>query len=345
VINIGLLGCGRIAKSHVAAIQHHANALKLSAVCDIDPQALQADFIPEEATRYTSYIDMLEDDTLDLIVICTPSGLHPEQTILAAENGKHVVTEKPMATTWEDGIKMVNACEQAGTRLFVVKQNRNNPTVRAIKEAIDQGYFGKIYMVASNVFWTRPQDYYDQAAWRGTWELDGGALMNQASHYIDLLAWLVGDVESVQAMIGTLARNIEAEDTAVLNLRWANGALGSMSVTMLTYPKNLEGSITILGEKGSVRLGGVALNEITQWEFKDHPLSLQDVQKYNYEPTSVYGKGHIGYYENIIKVLNGEAGAQTDGHEGLRSLELLIAAYRSAEQAQSVTLPIKTRVA
>ena len=200
-------------------------------------------------------------------MLATPSGLHPQQVIEIAAAGLDVMTEKPMATRWSDGLRMVRACDEAGVRLFVVKQNRRNRTLQLLRQAIQGDRFGRIYMVNVNVFWTRPQSYYDSADWRGTWEFDGGAFMNQASHYVDLLDWLIGPVESVMAYTGTLARRIEVEDTGVAALRWRNGAMGSVNVTMLTWPKNLEGSITILGEKGTVRVGGVAVNKIEHWEF------------------------------------------------------------------------------
>ena len=201
-------------------------------------------------------------------------------------------------------------------RLFVVKQNRRNATLQLLKRAVDEGRFGRIYMVAINVFWSRPQSYYDSAAWRGTWEFDGGAFMNQASHYIDLLDWLIGPVESVQAYTATLARDIEVEDTGVMSVRWRSGTLGTVSVTMLAYPKNFEGSITILGEKGTVRVGGVAVNEIQHWEFAEPHADDETVKKASYETTSVYGFGHPLYYDNVIKVLRGEAEPETDGRGG-----------------------------
>jgi UDP-N-acetyl-2-amino-2-deoxyglucuronate dehydrogenase len=198
-----------------------------------------------------------------------------------------------------------------------------------------------VYSVAVNVFWTRPQDYYDSASWRGTWEFDGGAFMNQASHYIDLLSWLVGPVESVMAFTGTLARNIQVEDTGVAALRWRSGAMGTLNVTMLTYPKNLEGSITILGETGTARIGGVAVNEIQHWEFADRRPIDQQIGDASYSTTSVYGFGHPLYYDNVVKTLRGEAGAETDGREGLTSLELLIALYLSARDGKRVALPLE----
>jgi len=250
------------------------------------------------------------------------------------------MTEKPMATRWEDGKLMVQACDQAGVRFFVVKQNRRNATLQLLKRAVEKERFGRIYMVNLNVFWSRPQSYYDSAKWRGTWEFDGGAFMNQASHYVDLLDWLIGPVESVQAYTATLARNIEVEDTGVMSIKWRSGALGSMNVTMLTYPKNLEGSITIIGEKGTVRVGGVAVNEIQHWEFSDPDEDDEKVKQASYETTSVYGFGHPLYYDNVIKVLRGETKPETDGREGLRSLELLIATYISARDGRRVSLPL-----
>jgi UDP-N-acetyl-2-amino-2-deoxyglucuronate dehydrogenase len=245
-----------------------------------------------------------------------------------------------MATRWHDGKRMVQACDAAGVRLFVVKQNRHNATLRLLKRAIDKGRFGRIYMVAINVFWMRPQSYYESARWRGTWEFDGGAFMNQASHYVDLLDWLIGPVESVQACTGTLARDIEVEDTGVANIRWRTGTLGSVNVTMLTYPKNLEGSITIIGEKGTVRVGGVAVNDIQHWEFATPDPDDEEVKSASYQTTSVYGFGHPAYYANVISVLRGEADPDTDGREGLKSLEILVAIYRSARDGQRVSLPL-----
>ena len=339
-IKIAIIGCGRISTKHFEAIKKHNDSLELVAVCDNNPAALEKATQETGVSGYSNLNTLLNNTELDLATICTPSGIHAQQVIQCAKVGCHVMTEKPMATRWKDGLEMVKACDDAGVHLFVVKQNRRNATIQLLKKAIDKQRFGKIYMVHINVFWTRPQAYYDTAKWRGTWEFDGGALMNQASHYVDLLDWLIGPVETVQALTGTLARNIEVEDTAVMNLRWRSGALGSMSVTMLTYPKNLEGSITIIGEKGTVRLGGVAVNEIQNWQFAEPDEDDETIHKASYETTSVYGFGHPLYYENIIKTIRGEAEAETDGREGLRSLELLIAAYISARDGRTVPLPL-----
>ena len=340
-IRVALIGCGRISAKHFDALEKHAERTELVAVCDTDPGRLEQAVARTGAPGYPSLGRVLAESDADLYVLTTPSGLHPEQTVRIAGAGHHVMTEKPMATRWKDGLRMVEACDKAGVRLFVVKQNRRNATLQMLKRAVDQKRFGRIHMVVINVFWTRPQSYYDMDGWRGTWEFDGGALMNQASHYVDLLDWLIGPVESVQAYTGTLARDIEVEDTATMNVRWRSGAMGSMNVTMLTYPKNLEGSITILGQKGTVRVGGVAVNEIQHWEFDEPNEDDARIEDVNYETTSVYGFGHPLYYDNVIETLRGRAEPETDGREGLRSLEMLIAAYISARDGRRISLPLE----
>jgi UDP-N-acetyl-2-amino-2-deoxyglucuronate dehydrogenase len=339
-IRFALVGCGRISANHFNSIKQHAQRAELVAVCDVHPKALDAAVSKTKAKPYENLTALLKDTNADVVILTTPTGLHSDQTIEIAASGRHVVTEKPMATRWHDGLHMVKACDDANVRLFVVKQNRRNATLQLLKAAIDQGRFGRIYMVNINVFWTRPQEYYDSAAWRGTWEFDGGALMNQASHYVDLLDWLIGPIESIQAYTATLARDIEVEDSGVISVKWRSGALGSMNVTMLTYPKNLEGSITILGEKGTVRIGGVAVNEIQHWEFSTPREEDEQIKQANYATTSVYGFGHPLYYDNVINVLRGEAAPETDGREGLKSLEVLIAAYLSARDGKRVALPL-----
>ncbi len=340
-IKIALVGCGRISKNHFDAIKQHRNNLELVSVCDNDPQALSDAVENTKVEGFNRLSKLLEKSDADVITLCTPSGLHAEQAAMIANSGIHVITEKPMATRWDDGKNMVSVCDRAYVRLFVVKQNRANATLQLLKQAISKNRFGKIYTVALNVFWSRPQSYYDQAHWRGTWEFDGGALMNQASHYIDLLDWLIGPVASVHAMTGTLARNIEVEDTAVMNVRWRSGTLGTVNVTMLTYPKNYEGTITIIGEKGTVRVGGLAVNEIQRWEFEDTQPEDESINDASYQTTSVYGFGHPSYYENVIKVLRGECEPETDGREGLKSLEILIAAYLSARDRKEIALPLE----
>lgn len=339
-IRFALVGCGRIAQNHFAALKQHTERSELVGVCDVNAQARASAANETGAKPYANLGNMLGDTNADIVILTTPSGLHPEQTIEIAASGRNVMTEKPMATRWHDGLRMVKACDDANIRLFVVKQNRRNPTLQLLKRAMELGRFGRVYMVNINVFWARPQEYYDSAAWRGTWEFDGGAFMNQASHYVDLLDWLIGPIESVQAYTATLARNIEVEDSGVISVKWRSGALGSMNVTMLTYPKNLEGSITIIGEKGTVRVGGLAVNEIQHWEFSEPHEDDAKVEQASYATTSVYGFGHPLYYDNVIKVLRGEAEPETDGREGLKSLEVMIATYLSARDGKRVALPL-----
>jgi len=328
MIKIGLIGCGRISKNHFEAIKEQPDA-ECIACCDIIPERAK-----EAAAKYnipfwtTNYEEMLKMDEIDLISICTPSGLHPQHGIMAAEYGKHVLTEKPMGVRLKEADELIRKCEEKGVKLFVVLQNRLNPSIKLLRRAYEEGRFGRIYLITSNVFWTRPQEYYDQAPWRGTWQYDGGAFMNQASHYVDMVQWFGGEIAEVKSITATLARKIEAEDTGAAIIRFKNGALGSINVTMLTYPQNLEGSITIMGEKGTVRIGGVAMNRIEVWQFADERDYDAEVEKANTNPTSVYGFGHSGYYRNVIDSLNGKAIPLCDGREGRKSLYLLEEIYR-----------------
>jgi UDP-N-acetyl-2-amino-2-deoxyglucuronate dehydrogenase len=339
-LRLALVGCGRIAQNHIAALKQHADRAEWVAVCDNQPELLAQAVELTGAPGFASLDALLAGSDADLVVLATPSGLHPRQAIKVAQAGRHVLSEKPMATKWDEGVAMVRACRDAGVKLFVVKQNRLNATLQLVKRAVDQGRFGKLAMVAVNVFWTRPQAYYDAAPWRGRWDMDGGAFMNQASHYVDMVDWLVGPVDNVHAYTATLSRNIEAEDTGVMSLRLRNGALASINVTMLTHNKNFEGSITLLGERGTVRVGGVAVNKIEHWEFDTPHEDDAKVADASYGVTSVYGPGHPLYYDNVINTLRGEAHAEVDGYEGLRSLEVLIAGYRSARDGVRVGLPL-----
>lgn len=335
-INCAIVGCGRISKLHFNAILSNNN-FNLVTICDNNKKRLKEHELRYKLKGYHNLKKMLQNEDLDLVILCTPSGLHSKQTILCAKNKLNVVSEKPMATNWIDGLLMVKACKNAKVKLFVVKQNRYNPTIQVLKKAIDEKRFGKIHMVQTNVFWNRPQKYYDQDSWRGTWKLDGGAFMNQASHYVDLLDWLIGPIDKIHSMLSTF-RNIEVEDTGVLNIKWKNGALGSMSVTMLTHDKNFEGSITIIGERGTARVGGIAINEIQYWNFKKKKKTDNKILKNNYKVKSVYGQGHRLYYQNVANALNGKSKALTDGNEGLKSLKILAAIYMSYKKNRVIKL-------
>lgn len=336
---LALVGCGRISGNHFDAISK-VEGLEICGVCDPVEERARAAADRTGAQWYTSYEKLLAESGADIVTIATPSGLHPAQGVAAARAGKHVITEKPMAISLEGANSLIAECDRAGVQLFVVKQNRLNAPVQLIKRAIDKGRFGKIYLANTTVRWSRPQEYYDQASWRGTRALDGGAFMNQASHYVDLVQWLLGPVESVVAKTATLARKIETEDTGVAVLKFASGGIGTIEVTMLTYPKNLEGSLTILGERGTAKIGGTAVNKIEQWIFADSDPDDKLVDASSSNPPNVYGYGHEGYYRNVLAVLHGDAKAETDGREGRKSLELILAIYRASQTGCEVRLPL-----
>jgi len=340
---VALVGCGRISKNHFEAIDK-VEGLELVAVSDVDPERARQAGADQKVPFFTDYQRMLVESKADVVTIATPSGLHAEQGVAAAQAGKHVVMEKPMAISLTGADALVNACDKAGVRLFVVKQNRLNPSVQLLKRAVDRNRFGRIYMASCTVHWARPQSYYDQAPWRGTWEFDGGAFMNQASHYVDLVQWVMGPVESVIAKTATLARHIETEDTGIAILKFRSGALGTIQVTMLAYPRNLEGSLTILGEKGSAKIGGTAVNKIEHWEFADKDDDDKLIEAANTNPPNVYGLGHQGYYRNVLSVLRGEAKPDTDGRAGRKSLELILGIYESAKTGREVPLPLRAQV-
>lgn len=337
-IRVGLIGCGRIAEYHFRALREIPD-FEVAAVCDLVPERAEKYAMELGIPGFTDYRKLLALPEIDLVDICTPSGLHPELGIAAARAGKHVVSEKPMAVALDAADRLIAACAKAKVKLFVVKQNRLNTTMQLLKRAVDKGRFGKIYVVNTTVRWQRPQSYYDQAPWRGTWKMDGGAFMNQASHYVDSLLWLAGPVASVSAQTATFAHKIEAEDTGAALVRFRSGAIGVLEVTMCVYPKNLEGSITIIGETGTVKLGGIAVNRFETWQFKDYDDDDAVVYKANYEPPNVYGYGHLAYFTNVAATLRGEAAPNTDGDEGRKSVELICALYQAARTGKEVKLP------
>ena len=340
---IALVGCGRIAKNHFESISR-IEGLSLSAVCDVVEERAREAGEQWGVPWFTSLDEMLKHATCDAVAVATPSGLHPSHGIKAALAGKHVIAEKPMAISLAGADALVQACDDAGVHLFVVKQNRLNPAVQLVRRAIDRGRFGRLYMANATVRWARPQEYYDQAPWRGTWEFDGGAFMNQASHYVDLIQWLVGPVESVMARTATMARRIEAEDSGAAILKFRNGALGVIEVTMLTYPKNLEGSITLIGETGTVKIGGTAVNKVEHWQFASYDNDDKLIDEASTNPPNVYGFGHETYYRNVVAVLRGESTPDTDGRSGRKSLELILGIYKSAKSGNTVPLPLAAAV-
>lgn len=347
-ITFGLVGCGRVAAQHLRALAHHQERAELVGVCDPDAERARGvceKFQSARPPRAFPTLDaMLDERAPDVVVIASPTGLHPAQATRAAERGAHVMCEKPIATSFQKGIEVVRACQRAQKHLFVVKQLRYNPTLQWLKKAVSSGRFGNIYMVETSVFWTRPQSYYDEATWRGTRQMDGGALLNQTSHYIDLLSWIFGPVARVQAMAHTLGRQIEVEDSGVINLKWRSGALGSMAVTLLTYPKNLRAQLTVTGSLGTAVLGGTACDRIDLAAFEESDArraqTAREVAQINQQTRAVYGHGHRLYYANVLDVLQHGAAVDVNGEQGLKSLEIIEAAYRSNRSGQAVELPL-----
>lgn len=340
MVRLGLIGCGRISKNHFEAVSQIPQAEFVACADIIEEKARTAAETYGIKTWYTDYQEMLDKEELDAVSICTPSGTHPQIGIDVANHKINVITEKPMGINIVDADKLIKACDANRVKLFVVKQNRLNSTMQLLKQAIDKDRFGRIFMAQSNVFWQRPQAYYDAEKWRGTWEFDGGAFMNQASHYVDALYWLLGNVDSVMAYTATMARHIEAEDTGCAILHFRSGIIASLNVTMLTYPKNFEGSITIIGEKGTVKISGMAVNKIEKWEFEDYDDDDRIVQDTNYTPPSVYGFGHNPYYNNVVEVLLSKGKPSTDGRDGRKSVEIIQAIYQSAKTGRRVSLPL-----
>ena len=340
MLKVGLLGCGRIAKRHADLLGSGAvDGAVLAAVADTE--AFRADTFSRKynVAGFTSLDAMLSGAKVDIVSVLTPSGLHAEHVIAAAEAGKHVVVEKPMALRLADADAMIRACDRAGVKLFVVKQNRFNVPVVKAREALEQGRFGKLVLGTVRVRWCRDQSYYDQDPWRGTWALDGGVLANQASHHIDLLEWFFGDVESVHARAITALVDIEAEDTAIATLKFRSGALGVIEATNATRPRDLEGSLSILGSAGTVVIGGFAVNRIDAWQFAEaQPVDEQIATRFSVNPPDVYGYGHKAYYQHVVQCLADGRAALVDGLEGRRSLELINALYDSIESGGEIFL-------
>jgi UDP-N-acetyl-2-amino-2-deoxyglucuronate dehydrogenase len=340
-IKFGLIGCGRISHKHFEAIAGIEKA-EIVSCCDIIlSKAKEAAKQYGIKTSYKDYKTMLDTEKLDGVLICTPSGLHPEIGIEAAKRKINVITEKPMAIDLKSADALVKACDENQVLLFVVKQNRLNPAIQLLKKAIDKKRFGRLFSANATVRWTRPQSYYDMAKWRGTWEFDGGAFMNQASHYFDLIQWLMGPVDSVMSFTATMNHSIETEDQGVGIIRFRNNALGVVDVTMNTFPKNYEGSITIMGENGTVKIGGVAVNKVEYWEFKDYDDDDKLIEAAETNPTNIYGFGHQGYLQQVVEVLLGNEEPKIDGRAGRKSLELILAMYKSAKFGKRIALPLK----
>lgn len=345
ILKFALVGCGRIAKRHSELLGYNQiKGAKLVAVCDLVLEKAQKIAAEFSVPCFTDMHQMMQSTDIDVIVVLTESGNHARHVVALASYGKHIVVEKPMALTLDDADAMIRACDHAGAKLFVVKQNRFNVPVLKLRQALETGRFGKLVLGTVRVRWCRPQSYYDQDTWRGTWAMDGGVLTNQASHHVDLLEWMMGDVDSVFAMSTTALANIEAEDTAVVTLRFKNGALGVIEATTAARPKDLEGSLSILGEGGTVEIGGFAVNKMKAWNFVS-PEGGDDrvMDEYSVNPPNVYGFGHQAYYEHVVECIQKNTQHLVDGLVGRKSLELINAIYESIETGREVHLRFRPK--
>ncbi|TCS95623.1 Gfo/Idh/MocA family protein [Hazenella coriacea] len=335
MIRYGIVGCGHIAKKHVAAIGAIEGA-KLVAVCDTNEGRL-AEFATGDVQGFTDLADMLKTD-VDVVCVCTPSGLHPQLTIQVAEAKKHVVVEKPMALTLEDADRMIDACEKNGVKMAVVHPNRFRPAVIELRRQLEKEAFGKLGHANATVRWNRNQAYYDQAPWRGTKAMDGGVLMNQAIHNMDLLLWMMGDVEEVSSYHATRIRNIEAEDTSVSVMKFKSGALGVLEAAVTIYPKNLEESLSLFGEKGTAIIGGPTANRIKEWQFEElsKEEAQQTIQRVDEDPLGT--PGHQCIIQDMTDAIMEDRTPIVSGIEGRKALSLVIACQKAAETGQPVKM-------
>ncbi len=336
-IRFALVGCGAISKKHIIALSRIDEA-ELIAVSDIDRNTVSTVGKENNLPFYTDCTQMAHKEDLDVFVILTPSGLHAKNIFDLVKFGKHFIVEKPLALRLKDADLIIESCDRMGSKLFVVQQNRFNPPIVRLKETIESGRFGKIVMASACVRWCRRQQYYDQKKWLGTWAHDGGVLANQANHHVDMLTWLVGDVESVDAMTATRLADIEAEDTAAVIVKFRNGALGVIEATTATRPKDLEGSISILGEKGAVKVCGFFMNELRTWNFEEAlPGDDEIFDKDGINP-DIFAWNHTEYYKDVIRSIKVNKKGLIDGLEGRRSLELINAIYESVETGSKVVV-------
>lgn len=345
-MRFALIGCGSIAGKHIAALSRIPDA-RIVAVCDSNPEAAKAVAERCGAKAYGNAETMAEAEDFDVFTVLTPSGNHADQILSLARFNRHFVVEKPMALRIEDADAMIAACDHSCSKIFVVKQNRYNPPIIRLRQALEAGRFGKLVMGTVRVRWARHQHYYDARPWRGTWAQDGGVLTNQAGHHIDMLLWMMGEVESVTAMTATRLARMEAEDTGVALLRFASGALGVIEATTAARPKDLEGSISILGENGSVEVGGFFMNELKSWEFIEPADGDSTVFETHGVNPKILAWNHEQYLRGVIAAIRNNHAGLVDGLEGRKSLEVINAFYESAETGRQVPLrfhPLRCRL-
>jgi len=319
MIKIALIGCGRISKKHIEAIKE--NNLDLVAVSDINIEKAKKIGV----AYYKDYKKMLEKEDIDIVSILTPSGLHYKHALEIIEFGKHLIIEKPMCLRYDEAENLVKKANNMGIKLFTVKQNRFNLPIKKLKESIERYKLGNIFLATTRVRWARTQEYYDMDKWRGTWKFDGGVISNQAIHHLDLLIYLVGDIESVYAKSINAFAKIEVEDSAIATIKFKNGAIGTFEATTATRPKDIEGSISILGDKGIVEVGGFAANKIVRWENNEKI----DIEKYSQNPDNIYGFGHIEFYKDVVESIKQNKKGVCEMEEGIKSIKVMNAIYES----------------
>ncbi|MCK4295567.1 MAG: Gfo/Idh/MocA family oxidoreductase [Candidatus Marinimicrobia bacterium] len=350
-LKLAIIGCGRISTNHIKAILDNYCDIKLVALCDIlrfkagflageyRNKARERNIPTERIKIYSDYHIMLRQEEIDVCSICTESGYHAEIALYCLNHNKHVIVEKPMAMSISDANKMIQTAKQNNLKLAVCHQNRFNKPIQKLKRAIDEGRFGHIFAGTARVLWNRDKAYYDKADWRGTWELDGGCLINQCTHNIDLLQWMIGsEIKSVYGQTANYSHPyIQTEDYGSIIIKFANGAIGNVEGTVNVYPKNLEETLTILGEKGTAVIGGLALNKILVWDFEDGLDSLEQVKKdFDSDINNIYGEGHTPLYQDFIEAVRDDREPLISGNEGRKSLSIILMAYKSQKESRAI---------
>jgi len=344
-LRYGLIGCGRIAINHIQAYLNNIDELELVALCDIDMEKakkLLSQFdIKEKVEIYDDYKKMIEMEKLDLVSVATESGKHAEISINCLKRKINVIVEKPMALSIKDADKMISIAKKNGVKLCVSHQNRFNKSIQKLKKTLEKNRFGKMFYGVANIRWNRNEDYYKQADWRGTWKHDGGVLMNQCIHNIDLLIWMMNsEIEEVFAYTKNLNHPyLEVEDLGLGLIKFKNGSFGIIEGTVNVYPQNLEETLSIFGEKGTARIGGKSVNKIEVWNFKDG--DERDSDESEEEPPNVYGFGHIELYKDMIRSVRKNREPLVNGEEGKKALEVILSIYKSAKEEKSIKLPLK----
>jgi len=358
MLGFAVIGCGRISGKHIEGIINNYPEAKLVAVSDIVPKKMEQavefynqyidENIPDnkqlkevQIKKYQDYKNLLKDSEVDIVTIATESGYHPELTIEALHAGKHVIVEKPMALSTRDADLMIKTAEETGFKLAVCHQNRFNPTIQKLRKALEEGRFGKLVHAVASIRWNRNDAYFKMDNWHGTLALDGGILMNQCLHNIDMLCWMMGDVERVTAETDTFLRDIETEDAGMAVVRFKNGAIGLIEGTVCVYPRNLEETFNIFGEKGTVRVAGIAMNEIVDWRFSDAEAGEEEeMKKASYETDTVYGYGHNLLFKDFIYAIKEDRKPLVDGVEGKKVVELILGIYKSSRTGKPVMFPL-----